>query len=229
MDRNMLIAFVIEMFMVLVCISQLRMSREESGRRYFATLGVAMAGVISAILLVVFTVYPPPYGFTINAPATELHVCMADGQYIFEIPRSSDSSESRVVMKDLKYDGSGTIFQLPLSIIDDSWQILGYRLTPYGKTVTLHIENAPRGFSANIQESPKASGTPPFEAILSFKIASNATLPHDTYYITVKGVGQDKTEGICEILLKVGQYCERGLIWSIPSGSNNTIAVHNII
>lgn len=223
------VLFVVEMFILAVCILQLRMSQEESRMRYFATLGVTIVGVLAAVLVVFFMVYPPPFGFTINAPITEIHACLVDGQYILEVPQSSDSSKPQIVMHNLKYDRNGTIFEIPVSVIDNSWEILGHRLKPYGKIVTMHIENAPKGFSASIQESPKATGIPPFDAIISFKIASNATLTHDTYYITIKGTGQDKAEGIYSILLKVGENCKQSNLWSMPLGSNNTITVGAII
>ena len=198
--------------------------QEESVLKHIAW-GVGIVAAIAAIILPIY-IYIAPYGVTINAPVTELHICVVNGKYTIETPVMSGSSKSKTVIGDFAYSENITTFQEPISITDKSWQILGIYIKPYGKRVTLFIENKLPGidttfafspFSADIQENANVGGNPPFDTMLLFKISSNATLHHGTYYITVKDIGQDEKEGT-HFVLKVGENCSRPFITGLVPG-----------
>jgi len=200
---------------------------------------LAILGLIVTAVIAVTGIYAlSPYGFTVTAAYPELHVCILDGQYMFELPDMDSSSNPQIIMKDMINDGSSTRFKERISVVDNSWKIIGYPIKPYGKEVTLFIENGLPGvdvafaqsqFGANFDENSNIIDVPPFNTDVIFEIGADSDLTYGTYYIIIKGTGQDKTEGICNLVLKVGQSCKQHKMFDVPLGSNNTIIVHSII
>lgn len=228
MNEIALILFAIETLIAFIYIWSKPMGRDD-GRFDLTKWIVAIVAVLG--LFVTIYLYGLPYGFTIDAPITELHVCVVDGRYTFETPAPSSSPNSKTMISNIASNGDTTTFDLPISITDDSWRypILGNYIKPYSNKVYLYIENSPPGlktnlpetpFSAKIQENSHASYIPPFDTKISFRIASNVTLPYGTYDITINGIGSDKKEAICVITLKVGQLCDSSALWAgMPPGN----------
>lgn len=234
---------VFEMFLTLICIWLVLVSvknPEESMLKRMALVVGIVAG-IAAIFLPIY-LYVIPYGFSINAPVTQLHVYMENGNYAFEYPEPSSPHAIGIALGNITMVGNETTYEEPIYVVDNSWQVFGYYLKPYNKVVTLYIQNRPPPgidvaiasnppYIADIGESPKISDTPPFNGKIKFKIRSNATL-HGTYYITLKGIGQDEKTGLCQFVLTVGPNRERRGIVGFSDGadpSKNTVRDLQII
>jgi hypothetical protein len=196
--------------------------RDESNRSMtILTAGLLLVGIFSFFA---YIYYSSSSDFIINVyPNTEIHACMIDGSLTFDQWTETASGGYKLDLPILTTTVSANgdykmEFKEKISVTDmeGPWWALGHVIKPYREEVTLFTQYSPPGvditysntpFSAEIQDTSKIKGIPPFNSTIILKFVPNSTLDYGNHYIIIKGIGQDEKASTCTCVLKVGNSC----------------------